>query len=80
MFFSGRTPVTRSLPNMWYDTPNLHFLSISDFGEYCRKKSYKIEKAVYIDGDRIVKVMPNLLAQTGIFILKSGRPNGQNKK
>ena len=72
MFFSGRTPVTPSLPNMWYDTPNLHFLSISDFIEYCRKKNYRIEKAIYLDGNRIIRLFPNVFAQTGIFLIQNG--------
>lgn len=69
IFFGGHTPVTPSLPNMWYDTPNLHFLSISDFTEYCRKKHIRIKKSIFIDGDRIVRLFPNLLAQTAIFLL-----------
>ncbi len=76
MFFSGRTPVTPSLPNMWYDTPNLHFLSISDFVVYCRERKLAIEKAIYLDGNRIIKILPNLLAETGIFLIKNG---GQRK-
>src|SRR5512141_1970841 len=37
IFFGGKVPVSSSLPYEWYDTPNLHFLSIADFKEYCRK-------------------------------------------
>jgi methionine biosynthesis protein MetW len=37
LFFRGKVPVTPSLPYEWYDTPNLHFLSIADFKEYCKK-------------------------------------------
>ena len=72
LFFSGRTPVTPSLPNMWYDTPNLHFLSIADFVDYCRKSHYEIKKAVYLDEGRLIKILPNLFAQTGIFLVKNG--------
>jgi methionine biosynthesis protein MetW len=72
LFFSGRTPVTPSLPNMWYDTPNLHFLSIADFVDYCRKSLYEIKQAVYLDEDRLIKIFPNLFAQTGIFLVKNG--------
>jgi methionine biosynthesis protein MetW len=71
MFFSGRTPVTPSLPNMWYDTPNLHFLSISDFLAYCRTRNLDIEKAIYLDGSRTIKFFPNVFAQTGIFLVKN---------
>jgi len=71
MVFSGRTPVTLSLPNMWYDTPNLHFLSISDFQAYCRVRNLEIEKAIYLDGNRIIKFFPNFFAQTGIFLIRN---------
>ena len=71
MVFGGRTPVTPSLPNMWYDTPNLHFLSISDFLAYCRTRKLEIEKAVYLDGNRIIRFLPNVFAQTGIFLVKN---------
>ena len=72
MFVTGRTPVTPSLPHMWYDTPNLHFLSLSDFVVYCRERHYAIERAVYLDGERTVRFMPNLRAQTGVFLLSVG--------
>jgi methionine biosynthesis protein MetW len=71
MVFGGRTPVTPSLPNMWYDTPNLHFLSITDFQAYCRDRHLEIEKVVYIDGNRRIKFFPNVFAQTGIFLIKN---------
>ena len=71
IFFSGRTPVTPSLPNMWYDTPNLHFLSISDFIDYCLKRNYQIKKSVYLNRNKIIKVLPNVFAQTGIFLIRN---------
>ncbi len=69
IFLGGHTPVTPSLPNMWYDTPNLHFLSISDFIEYCVKRNILLKKAIYLDGNRVIKLFPNLFALTGIFLL-----------
>ena len=72
LFFSGRTPVTPSLPNMWYDTPNLHFLSISDFVTYCGTRKIRINKSVFLDGKKIIRAFPNLFAQTGIFLLENG--------
>jgi len=73
IFVSGRTPVTPSLPYMWYDTPNLHFLSISDFKDYCREKKFNIEKAVFLAQNRKVRLFPNLFAQIGIFLVKNGK-------
>lgn len=69
IFLKGKTPVTTSLPYEWYDTPNLHFLSISDFIEYCRKRDFKIKRAAFLGGNRIIRIFPNLFAQTGIFLI-----------
>ncbi|MFA4993490.1 MAG: methionine biosynthesis protein MetW [Candidatus Omnitrophota bacterium] len=69
MFFQGRTPVTGALPYQWYETPNLHFLSISDFKNYCRIKGINIERGVCIGQLRRIPFLPNLFAQTGIFLI-----------
>jgi methionine biosynthesis protein MetW len=69
LFFKGRTPVTPSLPNMWYDTPNLHFLSINDFIDYCKKRNFRVKKTVCVNENRVIRLLSNLLAQTGIFLL-----------
>ncbi len=65
----GRAPITRSLPFEWYDTPNIHFLSIADFISYCRKRNIKIESTFYLGKTRPVKIFPNLLALLGIFLI-----------
>jgi methionine biosynthesis protein MetW len=65
----GRAPVTASLPYEWFDTPNLHFLSIADFYEYCRKKGVKMERAEFIGNRGLVRLLPNLFAETGIFLI-----------
>jgi len=72
IFFKGKTPVTPSLPYAWHDTPNLHFLSISDFIEYCRQRKIKIEKAVFTGKNKGVKLFPNLFALTGFFLISNG--------
>ncbi|MEI6153344.1 MAG: methionine biosynthesis protein MetW [Deltaproteobacteria bacterium] len=76
IFFRGRTPVTPSLPYEWYDTPNLHFLSIVDFIEYCRKQGIAVEKSVFLGTRRKVWLLPNLFAQIGIFIILDTKRNG----
>lgn len=69
LFFGGRAPVTGGLPYQWYETPNLHFLSITDFIIYCRQKKIAIEQAAYASGTSRIFVLPNLLAQAGIFLV-----------
>lgn len=72
IFFKGKTPITPSLPYEWHDTPNLHFLSISDFIEYCHRRNIKIENSIFIGKNRNVKIFPNLFALTGIFLVSNG--------
>jgi methionine biosynthesis protein MetW len=69
VFFLGRSPVTSSLPYQWYETPNLHFLSISDFKNYCRLKEINMERSVCIGQAKKIPLLPNLFAQTGIFLI-----------
>ena len=69
IFFKGRVPVTPSLPFEWYNTPNLHFLSILDFTGYCEKHKIVIEETRFMDAKGIVHWLPNLFALTGIFLL-----------
>ncbi len=52
IFFHGRTPVTPSLPYEWYDTPNLHFLSMSDFVSYCGRKGISIEEKFFLNNKK----------------------------
>jgi len=69
MLFSGNVPVTPSLPYQWYDTPNLHFLSISDFRGYCKLRGLKIEASAFLSKDRRVGFFPNVFAEQGLFLL-----------
>ena len=69
LFFGGKVPVTPSLPYEWYDTPNLHFLSIADFVEYCRKREIRIERSTFFAKNNKVRLFPNLFAEIGLFLL-----------
>jgi len=69
LFFKGKAPVTPSLPYTWHSTPNLHFLSISDFLEYCRKNKINIGQRAFLNGNRRINIFPNLLANIGIFLI-----------
>jgi methionine biosynthesis protein MetW len=69
IFFRGKVPVTASLPYEWYDTPNLHFLSIADFEVYCKKRQIHIAQKAFVSKNRKVRWLPNLFAETGLFLL-----------
>jgi methionine biosynthesis protein MetW len=78
MFFQGKTPVTPSLPYEWHDTPNLHFLSILDFIEYCRKRKIKIEDSAFMGGNGVIKIFPNLFALVAIFLISPSKRGGKS--
>jgi methionine biosynthesis protein MetW len=69
LFFQGKSPITESLPYLWYDTPNVRFLSITDFKDFCAGKNIRIVEAHYLGEKAIVHCCPNLLAMNAIFVL-----------
>lgn len=71
IFFRGHVPVTKSLPYEWYDTPNLHFLGVADFIEYCRKRGIIVKDSIFIRKSGKVKFLVNLFADVGLFLLSS---------
>lgn len=73
-FFRGRMPVLDCLPYAWYDTPNIHHVTINDFRRYCHEQRYRILREHHLNSLdthwlRHVRVMPNLFARYGLFML-----------
>jgi methionine biosynthesis protein MetW len=71
---TGRMPRNRVLPYNWYDSPNIHLLSIKDFQWFCESRGYPIRKEIHFRGGRNgksspVKFFPNIMAEFGLFIL-----------
>ncbi|WP_257546316.1 methionine biosynthesis protein MetW [Sphingopyxis sp. DBS4] len=52
LLWNGRMPVTRLLPVAWYETPNIHHVTVSDFRDLVRDKGIRVEQAWYLSGDR----------------------------
>jgi methionine biosynthesis protein MetW len=69
LFFRGKAPITSSLPYRWYDTPNLRFLSINDFRDFCREKNLKVLEAHYLGKERGITLWPNLFSLNAIFVI-----------
>jgi len=69
LFFQGEVPVTSSLPYRWYDTPNVHFLSIKDFRGYCRLKKIKVLDEYHLGEKKYVNFLPNLFATNAIYLV-----------
>jgi len=70
LLFGGKMPVTRLLPVAWYETPNIHHLTIDDFKELVRARGIKVEQAWFLSGDsQIGAGAANLRAEHAIFVL-----------
>ena len=80
MFFGGRAPVTDSLPYLWYDTPNVRFLSIADFQEFCSRKGIPVLESRYIGQTEEIRLLPNLRALNAVFVIAgNGEPEGREQ-
>ncbi len=66
----GRAPVTRSLPYQWYNTPNIHSLTIKDFRKFTREQGISIVRQFYVGKNRPLHFWPNLFANYGVFLLE----------
>ena len=68
-------PVTKTLPNSWYNTPNLHMCTIKDFFHFCVEKNIKIKTAIGINEDQTSEIKKNNLetknffSKLGIFLI-----------
>jgi homoserine O-acetyltransferase/O-succinyltransferase len=68
---SGRAPRTKLFPYDWYESPNLHFLTVHDFVSLCRKQNWIIERQIFVRGNREARRFPNLLAQVAVFSIRA---------
>ncbi|MCZ8155843.1 MAG: methionine biosynthesis protein MetW [Leptospira sp.] len=71
ILFSGKTPVTDLMPFHWYDTPNLHYLSATDFDDFCHFEKIKVLNTTYFNQKQEIKFLPNLRAKLALFVIQS---------
>ena len=70
LLWNGRMPVTRHLPVSWYETQNIHHVTVTDFRELLREKGVRIEKAWFFSGEREVgPVGANWRAEYAVYLL-----------
>ena len=63
----GRMPVTRVLPYQWYDTPNIRVGTYADFEVLARKCGLQVTDSFGLQGGRVVRRWPNLVASVAVF-------------
>ena len=63
----GRMPVSATLPYEWYETPNVHHCTITDFEDLCRRIGIRIRERLVLHGGRPVTWLPNLLGSIAVY-------------
>ena len=76
LLLKGTMPVTETLPNEWYNTPNLHMCTIKDFFNFCFKKKIELYKSIALNGEKTSTInigninIKNLSSELGVFLIK----------
>jgi methionine biosynthesis protein MetW len=70
----GHMPVTKTLPSEWYNTPNIHLCTLTDFERLCRNNGIHILERTVVDRTHRaglgMKLLPNLLGEIAIYRFK----------
>lgn len=70
LLWGGRMPVTRLLPLAWYETPNIHHVTIDDFRALLDERGIRVEGAWFLSGDRLTsRAAANFRAEHAVFLL-----------
>ena len=76
LLVKGTMPVTKNLPDEWYNTPNLHMCTIKDFYNFCQARTIKIDKSLAFHNEKTSSInvinlnIKNLSAELGIFLIE----------
>ena len=77
LLFKGTMPITKNLPDEWYNTPNLHMCTIKDFFNFCLKKKIKLYKSIALHEQKTSNInkmnlnLKNLSSELGIFLIEN---------
>ncbi len=74
LLFNGTMPKSNILPFEWYNTPNIHLLTVKDFFEFCQKRNIKILDSIYLKRAKafknfFTKTMTNLFTEEAVFVI-----------
>ena len=76
LLIKGTMPITKNLPDEWYNTPNLHMCTIKDFYNFCHDRNIKLDKALALHNEKTSSIneinlnVKNLSAELGIFLIE----------
>ena len=75
LLIKGTMPITRNLPEEWYNTPNLHMCTIKDFYNFCEVRNINLDTSLSLHDEKISTInkfnlnIKNFSAQLGIFLI-----------
>ncbi len=70
LMFGGRMPITKQLPARWYDTPNIHHVTIDDFRGFLEERGVQVEQQWFLRDDRAIsRRAANIFAEHAVFLL-----------
>ena len=76
LLLKGTMPITKNLPDEWYNTPNLHMCTIKDFYNFCSKKNIELYKSIALNGEKTSQInkinlnIKNFYSELGIFLIQ----------
>tara|TARA_B100000530_G_C15887973_1_gene460250 strand:+ start:281 stop:877 length:597 start_codon:yes stop_codon:yes gene_type:complete len=76
LLVKGTMPITNSLPNEWYNTPNIHMCTIKDFVKFSKTMNFKIFKSLALNHKNVSDIklsnlfFKNLFGELGIFLIE----------
>ena len=76
LLLKGTMPITKNLPDEWYNTPNLHMCTLKDFYNFCENRNIKLDQSIALKNEKISNInklnlnIKNLSAELGIFLIE----------
>ena len=76
LLLKGTMPVTRTLPDEWYNTPNIHLCTLKDFVHFSKAKNFKLSKSIALKNNQLSFIkdsnldLKNLSSNLGIFLIE----------
>jgi methionine biosynthesis protein MetW len=68
--FGGRAPKSRMFPFEWYDSPNIHVLTVEDFEALVTLERWHVERRIFLAGARRVEMLGNLRAEVAVYVVR----------
>tara|TARA_B100000965_G_scaffold194664_1_gene162624 strand:- start:700 stop:1296 length:597 start_codon:yes stop_codon:yes gene_type:complete len=76
LLLKGTMPITKNLPNEWFNTPNLHMCSIKDFVNFSKQKKFNLFRSLALHQEKVSEInksnlnLKNFFSELGIFLIE----------